>query len=339
MSSRRAKRVIISGPQHIDIEGVDVDMADVAPYEVVVNARRSVISPGTELSRYRDQVFGGVAAERPSSFPAFPGYAMVGDVVAAGEKSGLKEGMTVLSFTPHQSIARFDCRETVCVLVPEGLSLDVAPFARLAKVGGISLQASAGRPGDVVAVLGLGPIGNLAAQLAASSGFVVVAVEARPERREVARQCGLTNVVAVEDAKSALSELGGARVVLECSGRAAGALLGTELCALHGEVMTVGAPWVYEPAVAATSVLTRVFSGFLSLRSGWELQFPKYDGGGGRSIASVTGWAFQKLKDGSLKTAPLVSACLPPEEAASAYKLLDEQPERHMTFLLDWEAS
>ena len=83
---------------------------------------------------------------------------MVGTVLAAGEASGVTEGSTVLSHTRHQSVARFDHRERLCVPLPAGLGVDVAPLARLAQVGGVSLQLAAARPGDSVAVIGLGPL-------------------------------------------------------------------------------------------------------------------------------------------------------------------------------------
>ena len=83
----------------------------------------------------------------------------------------------MLSHTRHQSVARFDHRERLCVPLPAGLGVDVAPLARLAQVGGVSLQLAAARPGDSVAVIGLGPVGNLVAQLAHVSGYRVVGVE------------------------------------------------------------------------------------------------------------------------------------------------------------------
>ena len=116
---------------------------------------------------------------------------MVGTVLAAGEASGVTEGSTVLSHTRHQSVARFDHRERLCVPLPAGLGVDVAPLARLAQVGGVSLQLAAARPGDSVAVIGLGPVGNLVAQLAHVSGYRVVGVERSARRRALAQACGL----------------------------------------------------------------------------------------------------------------------------------------------------
>ena len=261
---------------------------------------------------------------------------MAGRVLAAGLDTEFVVGTNVLSHTPHQSMVRFDSREHLCVPLPAGIGLDIAPFARLAQVGGISLQLSAARPGDTVAVIGLGPVGNLVAQLAQASGYNVVSVESSPGRRELARSSGLGTVAAPEEASDAVAPRG-ANLVLECSGSQHAVLLATEICALHGEVMIVGAPWRLEREVAASSVVSRVFERFLSLRSGWEWQAPLY--GDDRSVAGCTRWVFEQLVDGSVATEPLVSATVTPDQAETAYSLLDEEPEHHFTFLIDWKVA
>jgi 2-desacetyl-2-hydroxyethyl bacteriochlorophyllide A dehydrogenase len=330
-----AIRVVVPEPHRVELEQTTVGLTALEPHEVVVRARSSVISPGTELAHYRGDSLEGVLphAQRPGE-PFYPGYAMVGSVLAAGSECGLAAGATVLSHTPHQSVVRFDRRRRVCVPVPDGLDVAVAPFARLAQVGGVSLQLSAARPGDAVAVIGLGPVGNLVAQLAQASGYRVVAVESSPARRELARVSGLRRVVAPEEAAAALAPHGAA-LVLECSGRQAAVLLSTELCARHGEVMTVGAPWRPEPEAPASALVARVFERFLALRSGWEWQVPLY--GEGRSVASCTQWVLERLADGSVTTAALTSGTVAPAQARDAYALLDREPERHVTFLIDWQ--
>jgi 2-desacetyl-2-hydroxyethyl bacteriochlorophyllide A dehydrogenase len=332
-----ATRIVFPEPGQVELEEVIVDLRELGPHELVVQARRSVISPGTELAHYRGNSLGGPFPPAQGLHQPFhPGYAMAGSVLAAGPDSGFVVGTSVLSHTPHQSVARFDLRQRVCVPLPAGIDLDIAPFARLSQIGGISLQLTAARPGDVVAVIGLGPVGNLTAQLAQALGYRVVSVERWPGRRELARSSGLVTVVAPNEAGDAVAPAG-AKLVLECSGSQHAVLLATEICARHGEVMLVGAPWQREPEVAASAVVAGVFERFLSLRSGWEWQVPLY--GEERSVADCTRWVIERLADGSVATGQLVSATVTPEGAPAAYGLLGSEPERHLTFLFDWEAT
>jgi 2-desacetyl-2-hydroxyethyl bacteriochlorophyllide A dehydrogenase len=329
-----ATRIVFPEPGRVEVEQIEVSLADPGPQEVVVKSLRSVISPGTELAHYRGDALAGVLphAHRRGD-PFYPGYAMVGTILAAGQESTVPVGTNVLAHTRHQSVARFDLRERVCVPLPTGLALDVAPFARLAQVGGVSLQLAEARPGDKIAVIGLGPVGNLVAQLAQGSGFRVVGVERSAGRRALAEACGLKSAVSPDDAHDAFGP-DGAKLVLECSGSASAVVLATEICARHGEVMTVGAPWRAETEVPASSVVAQVFERFLSLRSGWEWQVPLY---GDRSVAGCTNWVLDQLAEGSLTTAPLVSAKVSPDQAGWAYNLLDTEPDRYFTILLDWE--
>lgn len=196
---RSATRVVFPEPRRVELEEVIVDLRALGPHEVVMQACRSVISPGTELAHYRGESLVDLLPppQRPYQ-PFHPGYAMAGTVLAAGPDSGLVVGTNVLAHTPHQSVVRFDPRQHVCLPLPAGIDPDIAPLARLGQIGGISLRLTAARPGDTVAVIGLGPVGNLVAQLAQDSGYRVVSVEPSPRRRELARCSGLKTVVPPE---------------------------------------------------------------------------------------------------------------------------------------------
>jgi threonine dehydrogenase-like Zn-dependent dehydrogenase len=76
--------------------------------------------------------------------------------------------------------------------VPEGLSDDVALFAGdVMGTGFHAVDASGLRPGDIAAVMGLGPVGLCAVQAARAAGAAhVFAIDTVPERLEVAEQFG-----------------------------------------------------------------------------------------------------------------------------------------------------
>ena len=85
--------------------------------------------------------------------------------------------------------------------VPDGLSTDVALFAGDVMGTGYHATVDAGvRPGDTVAVLGLGPVGLCAVQAALLAGAAqVIAIDTVAERLEMARAFGAQAVHLTEE--------------------------------------------------------------------------------------------------------------------------------------------
>jgi D-arabinose 1-dehydrogenase-like Zn-dependent alcohol dehydrogenase len=106
-----------------------------------------------------------------------------------------------------------------------------------------ALRNSGARPGDVVAVLGLGGLGHLAVQYAAKMGFHTVAIARGRDKEPLARQLGASLYIdsEAEDAAAELHRLGGANAILATatSGEAMSALQGG--LALNGTLMVLGA--------------------------------------------------------------------------------------------------
>ncbi len=82
----------------------------------------------------------------------------------------------------------------LCAAIPEGVSFEDASFVAL---GGIALHAahlSHAAPGEKVAVLGLGPVGLLLAQVLRAAGCRVCGFDLREDRMNMARQLGFEHV-------------------------------------------------------------------------------------------------------------------------------------------------
>jgi 2-desacetyl-2-hydroxyethyl bacteriochlorophyllide A dehydrogenase len=100
--------------------------------------------------------------------------------------------------------------------VPEGMSSDAALFAGDVMGTGYHAVAQAGlRPGDAVAVLGLGPVGLCAVQAARAAGAArVIAVDGVEDRLRVARELGADAVhLTEEDPGAAIKAATGGRGV------------------------------------------------------------------------------------------------------------------------------
>jgi D-arabinose 1-dehydrogenase-like Zn-dependent alcohol dehydrogenase len=101
--------------------------------------------------------------------------------------------------------------------VPQELSSeDAAPLMCAGVTTFNCLRNSGARPGDLVAVIGLGGLGHLGVQFAARSGFNAVAIGRGNDKEALARKLGASNYIdtAAQDPAAELQKLGGAKVIL-----------------------------------------------------------------------------------------------------------------------------
>lgn len=128
--------------------------------------------------------------------------------------------------------------------MPEELSAaEAAPLLCAGVTTYNALRNSPARPGDRVAIVGVGGLGHLGIQYAAKMGMEVVAVSRGPAKAQLAHDLGAHRHIdsQAEDPGQALAELGGATVVLStaASGEAASAMLPG--LAPRGQLLVVGA--------------------------------------------------------------------------------------------------
>src|SRR6266446_220250 len=129
-------------------------------------------------------------------------------------------------------------------LVPEDLSaVEAAPLICAGITTYNALRNSGARPGDLVAVLGLGGLGHLGVQYAARMGFRTAAIARGKDKEPLARQLGAAHYIDSQAADPAaeLHELGGARVILATvtDGPAMRSVL--EGLGTNGTLMVIGA--------------------------------------------------------------------------------------------------
>ena len=129
-------------------------------------------------------------------------------------------------------------------LMPAGMSpVESAPLMCAGLTTFNSLRNSIARPGDLVAVLGLGGLGHLGVQYANKMGFHTVAIARGKDKEALAKQLGAAIYIdsQAQDASAELQKLGGAKVVLATatSGEAMSALVGG--LGVKGSILIVGA--------------------------------------------------------------------------------------------------
>jgi len=129
--------------------------------------------------------------------------------------------------------------------IPDSMpAVDAAPLMCAGVTTFNSLRNAGARPGDLVAVLGLGGLGHLGVQFAAKSGYRTVAIARGKDKEPLARQLGAHEYVDSEagDPGAALARMGGARVILATvtSGSAMSAVIPG--LGVDGKLVVLGAP-------------------------------------------------------------------------------------------------
>ncbi len=192
----QAKCILFTG-----VHQVSVDVAEIpAPSgnEVLLETAYTAISPGTEGRSLNGQQAGA------SSWPFIPGYSLVGKVIAKGPDAHIAEGSYVFTNGTTKSDRNRTWGGHVShAVVPETSVIPLAPEADLVSAALTKLTAIAwhgarianGKPGDNVAVVGLGPIGQLSARCFKARGANVVAGDISEARVQLAKAAGIEAVV------------------------------------------------------------------------------------------------------------------------------------------------
>jgi D-arabinose 1-dehydrogenase-like Zn-dependent alcohol dehydrogenase len=133
---------------------------------------------------------------------------------------------------------------TALAAMPDGLvAEEAAPLMCAGLTTFNSLRNCGARPGDLVAILGIGGLGHLGVQYAAKMGFRTAAIARGNDKEPLARQLGAAHYIDSQssDPAAELSKLGGAKAIIATvtNGPAMTATLGG--LAPRGRLMVLGA--------------------------------------------------------------------------------------------------
>jgi D-arabinose 1-dehydrogenase-like Zn-dependent alcohol dehydrogenase len=133
---------------------------------------------------------------------------------------------------------------TAVARMPSDLSpVEAAPIMCAGVTTFNALRNCGARPGDLVAVLGLGGLGHLGVQYAAKMGFETVGIARGKDKEPLARKLGATHYIdsQAQDPAAELQKLGGAEAILATttSGDAMSAVQGG--LGINGVMLLIGA--------------------------------------------------------------------------------------------------
>ena len=173
------------------------------------------------------------------------GYCGHCDACRRGEFFACTTSTRITGITSDGGYAEYMIADaTALARVPEELAdVEAAPLMCAGITTFNALRNSGARPGEIVAVLGLGGLGHLGVQYAHKMGLKTVAIARGKEKEALAKKLGAWRYVdsQSEDAAGELSKLGGARAILATvtSGEAMSAVIGG--LAVNGTFLVIGA--------------------------------------------------------------------------------------------------
>jgi D-arabinose 1-dehydrogenase-like Zn-dependent alcohol dehydrogenase len=168
--------------------------------------------------------------------------------------------------------------------VPQGMSAaDIAPLMCAGVTTFNALRHSGARPGETVAVIGLGGLGHLAVQYAAKLGYKTVGIARGADKEALTRQLGAHHYIdnAAVDPSEALVKLGGAKAILATVTDASAMESVVGGLAPNGTLMVIGAtgPMKIDPVflLMGSRSIKGWYSG-TSIDSQQTLEFSKLEG-------------------------------------------------------------
>jgi predicted dehydrogenase/threonine dehydrogenase-like Zn-dependent dehydrogenase len=272
------KQVLRKGLKEIIVDTVPDPV--VLPHHLLIRPAYSLISSGTETASIHQEGIWKEIAENPSHLrkvlnvmkttgplrtfaevrAKFSDYAVLG-YSGAGVVAGKHSSVTDIEVGDRVAYGGEGTGHGEMVLtgrnlvarLPESVSCREACFATLGSIAMNTTRMAQIALGDIVAVIGMGLVGQLVAQLAKLQGARVVAIDLKPDRVELACRLGADHGTADLPLRDSILAITGGRgadcvIVAAASQSAAPARQALSICRDRGRIVIVGAvglefPW------------------------------------------------------------------------------------------------
>ena len=308
------------------------------PGEIRCKTLCSLVSIGTEMTCFDRNVEPGSIWDEWIQFPFQPGYSSVGQVTEIGEGvSGIALGDRVCSTSPHR--AWFLDRPETVIPVPEGITAEQASWFFLNIIVQNGVRESRPVMGENAVVIGLGPLGQLAARYLGLAGLNhLLAVDPVARRCELAQGHGPTEILccAADKAESRVSDLTGgqgADLVVDITGHPSVFHTSHRMLGKRGRLGLIG-----DVAFPSRQTLTHdVISKSISI-VGAHGSIPPWRGNPyyrwGK--CEMTGFFFNLIQSGRFKVDNLITHRIKPDEAPEVYKEIHSDRSSYLGVVIDW---
>lgn len=307
------------------------------PGEVLLEARCTLISTGTEGIIFSHLYDPGTHWDRWVQYPFHPGYSFVGRVVSVGSGvDQVKPGDRVAARANHRQFTTLPAHSLYSV--PGAVSDEDAAWFGIANIVQIAVRRASHTMGDAVAVVGLGLLGQLVVQYARLMGArMVIAIDPASRRLDMAKDHGATHTLPI-DAATAVDEVikltgSGADVVYDVTGHADVFPNCLRMARRLGKVVLLGDTGYPGKQCLTPDVVTR----------GLHL-IGSHDSNAPQTSSDPLVWDhhrmaqlfFEYLQRGDMRVSDLVTHRYAPHEAPEAYAMLRDRRSEAMGVLFDW---
>ena len=281
------------------------------------------------------------------------GYSSAGVVLRAGvEASEFVAGDRVAcagaGYANHAEIVFVP--RNLCAKVPDSVPLDAAAFGTVGSIALQGIRQAGSTVGDIVAVIGLGLVGQLCVQLLKAAGCRVIGVDLSPGRVQLATRWGAAVGLVREEADTPqiieyADGRGGDAVLITAATSSSDPLdLAAEICRDRGRIVVVGGIRVEIPNTLKSPFYEKELELYMSRSYGPGRYDPVYEKRGVDYPIGYIRWTEKRnmvaflglLAAGDIDVSPLISHRFAFERAEDAYELLTSDPASVIGLLLDY---
>jgi 2-desacetyl-2-hydroxyethyl bacteriochlorophyllide A dehydrogenase len=333
---KQTARIVFTAKERAELQ--EAPLKPVGPGDVLVRNTWTMISTGTETTVYGARFDSGTHWDRWVKWPFSPGYCSAGVVEAVGANVRLfKPGDRVAGREHHMKYAV--SAEAEVRSIPDGVTERDAAWLAIGLIVQFGVRRCAHEMGDDVAVIGLGPLGQLTVQFARAMGaHRIIAIDPVASRLELAKQNGATHAVAlgVDEALSVVKDIVGERLcdtVYDVTGSDRVFAGAQQLLRAMGKLVLIGDAGSPAGQRLTPAVLTRN----LNVIGTYASAAPEMDSVWNHwTRPNMDALFFQYLKDGRIRTSSLNSHIFSPAEAQNVYQRLLHERSSTMACHFDW---
>lgn len=280
------------------------------------------------------------------------GYSSSGVVVAVGDevrekfKIGDRVACGGSGYANHADYVFIP--KNLCVKIPEGVDFESAAFTTLGAIALQGVRQADIRIGEIVAVIGLGLIGQLTVQILKASGCRVIGFDINPERENLATELGVDSgcheIFNFKKQTELFSRGTGVdAVIITASTKSSGPVrLAGEVARVRGRVVIVGDVRIDIPRKL---YYEKELDIRLSMSYGPGRYDPSYEEKGIDYPLPYVRWTEKRnmeafldlIKERNLDVKPLITHRFSIEDAKRAYELISgEKKEPYLAILLNY---